>query len=161
MPAVNQIQLSPLTSQAELRAYHQRHGIETGSWGPLGKGTSLLKDHTVNRLAVKYSRTTGQIVLRWHMDLGLVAIPKSTDPQRIKSNIDIFDFALAPEDVLARSPPWTGSRTARRLRRLPAGPARPRPGARSPKPAQRALLAPDLADLGRLPRRPAPYAGRR
>ncbi|WP_328475887.1 aldo/keto reductase [Streptomyces sp. NBC_00377] len=108
MPAVNQIQLSPLTSQAELRAYHQRPGIETGSWGPLGKGTSLLKDHTVNRLAVKYSRTTGQIVLRWHMDLGLVAIPKSTDPQRIKSNIDIFDFALAPEDVLARSPPWTG-----------------------------------------------------
>jgi 2,5-diketo-D-gluconate reductase A len=109
VPAVNQIQLSPLTSQAELRAHHQRHGIVTESWGPLGKGTSLLRDRTVTRLAAKYSRTPGQIVLRWHMELGLAAVPKSADPQRIKTNIDVFDFALAPEDVLALSALDTGA----------------------------------------------------
>ncbi|GHB60226.1 oxidoreductase [Streptomyces umbrinus] len=99
VPAVNQIQLSPLTSQAEPRAYHRNHHILTESWSPLGKGTDLLGHPTVTGLASKYGKSPGQIVLRWHMDLGLAAIPKSNNPQRIISNIDIFDFVLTPEEV--------------------------------------------------------------
>ncbi|MEU6375775.1 aldo/keto reductase [Streptomyces sp. NPDC046909] len=99
VPAVNQIQLSPLTAQTELRDHHRRLGIVTQSWSPLGKGTDLLDHPVITGLSSKYARTPGQIVLRWHMDLGLSAVPKSGDPERIRRNIDVFDFALTPAEV--------------------------------------------------------------
>lgn len=100
-PAVNQIQLNPRITRAEQRAYDSAQGIVTVSWGPLGPGTDLLNDPALASLAEKYGKTPGQIVLRWHIELGLVAIPKSADPTRIAQNIDIFDFALTIDEVAA------------------------------------------------------------
>ncbi|MFJ3802609.1 aldo/keto reductase [Streptomyces sp. NPDC090088] len=109
VPAVNQIQLSPLTAQAGLRQYHRGHGILTQSWSPLGKGTDLLVHPVITGLAAKYGRTAGQIVLRWHIELGLSAVPKSGNTERIKGNIDIFDFTLAPHEVEAITALDTGA----------------------------------------------------
>jgi 2,5-diketo-D-gluconate reductase A len=101
LPSVNQIQLHPGVAQARLRAYDQAKGIVTESWSPLGKGSSLLRDPVITGLARRHSRTPAQIVLRWHLQLGLVAIPKSSDPVRIAANIDVFDFALSDRDMAA------------------------------------------------------------
>lgn len=103
VPDVNQIQLNPSVTRDRPRAYHAEHGIVTESYSPLGPGTRLLREPVITGLAERYGRTAGQIVLRWHMELGLVAIPKSGDPGRIRANIDIFDFALSPEDAIAIS----------------------------------------------------------
>lgn len=108
-PATNQIQLSPRTTRAEQRAYDQAHGIITVSWGPLAPGTDLLEHPTLARLAEQYGKTPAQIVLRWHIELGLVAIPKSASPTRIAQNIQIFDFALTPEEVAAVTAIDTGA----------------------------------------------------
>lgn len=99
VPAVNQIELNPYTNRIDARDYHRRKGIVTESWAPLAPGTGLLAEPIVAELATKYRKLPGQIVLRWHMDLGLVTTPKSADPQRIQSNIDIFDFRLDDDDV--------------------------------------------------------------
>lgn len=99
VPAVNQIELNPRTNRADARAHHRRKGIVTESWAPLAPGTNLLAEPIVAELATKYSKAPGQIVLRWHIELGLVATPKSADPQRIASNIDIFDFRLDDDEV--------------------------------------------------------------
>jgi len=107
-PAVNQIQLNPLITRPEQRAYGAAQGIVTVSWGPLAPRTALLDDPAIAALATKYGKTPGQIVLRWHVELGLVAIPKSASPARIAQNIDIFDFALAPDEVRAISALDTG-----------------------------------------------------
>lgn len=100
-PAVNQIQINPRISRPEQRDYDQAQGIVTVSWGPLGPGSDLLGDPTVAALAEKYGKTPAQIVLRWHIELGLVPIPKSANPTRIAQNIDIFDFALAGDEIAA------------------------------------------------------------
>jgi 2,5-diketo-D-gluconate reductase A len=102
-PAVNQIQINPRITRPEQRAYNTAHGIVTVSWGPLGPGTDLLGDPTIAALAEKYGKTPGQIVLRWHIELGLVAIPKSANPARIAQNIEVFDFALTGEEIAAVS----------------------------------------------------------
>jgi 2,5-diketo-D-gluconate reductase A len=101
VPAVNQIQISPYIPRADQRAYNAEHGIVTTSWSPLGQGNSLLTEPLVTRLAEKYGKTPGQVVLRWHLDLGLVAIPKSANPGRLRENLDIADFSLDPADVEA------------------------------------------------------------
>jgi 2,5-diketo-D-gluconate reductase A len=101
VPAVNQIQISPYITRAEQRAYNAAHGILTTSWSPLGQGNSLLAEPLITRLAEKYGKTPGQVVLRWHVELGLVAIPKSANPTRLRENLDIFDFTLDPADVTA------------------------------------------------------------
>jgi 2,5-diketo-D-gluconate reductase A len=101
VPAVNQIQISPYIPRADQRAYNAEHGIVTTSWSPLGQGNSLLTEPLVTRLAEKYGKTPGQVVLRWHLDLGLVAIPKSANPGRLRENLDIVDFSLEPADVEA------------------------------------------------------------
>ena len=101
VPAVNQIQISPYIPRAEQRAYDARHGIVTTSWSPLGQGNTLLAEPLILRLAEKYAKTPGQIVLRWHLDLGLVAIPKSQSPARLRENLDVFDFTLDAADVTA------------------------------------------------------------
>jgi len=98
-PALNQVELHPEFPQDELRAYHGEHGIATEAWGPLGQNQGLLDDHRVVELANSKGRTPAQIVLRWHIQIGNVVIPKSVTPQRIQENIDIFDFELEEAEV--------------------------------------------------------------
>ena len=99
VPAVNQIELHPQFPQAELRAYHAEHGILTESWGPLGQGKGLLTTPTITEIAEAKGRTPAQVVLRWHLQLGCVVIPKSVTPERIRENHDVFDFALDAADL--------------------------------------------------------------
>jgi 2,5-diketo-D-gluconate reductase A len=101
VPAVNQIELHPYLVQAELREYHRRHGIATEAWSPLAKGGELLQEPVIVALAEKYGKTPAQVVLRWHLQLGNIAIPKSVTPERVRENIDLFDFELAEDDVSA------------------------------------------------------------
>jgi diketogulonate reductase-like aldo/keto reductase len=98
-PALNQIELHPRFPQTELRAYHDSHGILTEAWGPLGQSRGLLEDATVREVAAKHQRTPAQVVLRWHTQLGNVVIPKSVTPERVRENIDVFDFALDHADM--------------------------------------------------------------
>jgi diketogulonate reductase-like aldo/keto reductase len=102
-PAVNQIELHPYLTQDELRAFHAEHGIVTEAWSPLARGGSLLAEPTVTGIAQKYDRTPAQVVIRWHLQLGNVVIPKSVTPSRIAENADVFDFELAPDDMDAIS----------------------------------------------------------
>jgi 2,5-diketo-D-gluconate reductase A len=99
VPAVNQIELHPQLAQSELRAVHAELGIATEAWSPLGQGKGLLDSPVVARVAERHGRTAAQTVLRWHLQLGNVVIPKSVTPSRIRENIDVFDFALSPEDL--------------------------------------------------------------
>jgi diketogulonate reductase-like aldo/keto reductase len=99
-PVLNQIELHPRFQQKELRAFHAEHGIATESWSPLGKG-ALMADETLARIGRKYGKTPAQVILRWHLDNGLIAIPKSATPSRIRENIGVFDFALAADDMSA------------------------------------------------------------
>lgn len=98
VPAVNQIELHPGFPQRALRDFHAEHGIVTESWSPLGQG-KILGDPALSEIAAKYGKTPAQVVLRWHVDLGLVVIPKSVTPARIKENFDIFDFTLDSDDI--------------------------------------------------------------
>jgi 2,5-diketo-D-gluconate reductase A len=98
LPAVNQIELHPGFQQKELREFHREHGIATEAWSPLGQGAALTHPVIV-RLAERHGKTPAQIVVRWHLDLGNVVIPKSVNPQRIRENISVFDFALTAEDA--------------------------------------------------------------
>ena len=100
MPAVNQVELHPAFQQKELRAFHEEHGIVTESWSPLGQGAGV-RDATVTRIADKHGKTPAQVILRWHLDLGLMVIPKSSTPSRIAANIDVFDFTLDADDHAA------------------------------------------------------------
>jgi diketogulonate reductase-like aldo/keto reductase len=99
-PVVNQIELHPRFQQKELRAFHAENGIATESWAPLGQG-SLIANETLAGIGRKYGKTTAQVILRWHLDCGLVAIPKSVTPSRIRENIDVFDFKLDADDLRA------------------------------------------------------------
>ncbi len=109
-PAVNQIELHPNLQQAELRAFHAEHGIATEAWSPLGQGKGLLDDPTIGQLARKHGRTPAQIVLRWHLQIGNVVIPKSVTPSRIAENIDVFGFQLDADDLAALAGLDTGTR---------------------------------------------------
>ena len=111
VPAVNQIELHPYLQQAELRELHARHGIATEAWSPLAKGGELLADPVVTELAGKHGRTPAQVVLRWHLELGNVVIPKSVTPSRIRENLDVFGFSLQDEDLAALSTLDRGLRT--------------------------------------------------
>ena len=111
VPAANQIELHPYLTQPELRAFHAAHGIVTEAWSPLAKGGRLLADPVIVTIAEKYARTPAQIVLRWHIQLGNMVIPKSVTPARISENIDVFDFELAPDDVDAITELDSGHRT--------------------------------------------------
>ena len=99
IPAVNQIELHPYFQQRAMRAYHADKGIVTESWSPLGQGGEVLKDPVIVGIAETHGRTPAQVVLRWHMELGLVTIPKSVTPERIRENLDVFDFHLTSEDM--------------------------------------------------------------
>lgn len=97
-PAVNQVELHPYLQQHELRDHHRRLGIATEAWAPLGAGKGLLDDASLIEVAARHDVTPAQVVLRWHLDLGNVAIPKSVTPSRIRENIDVFGFALSVAD---------------------------------------------------------------
>ncbi|HEY9303233.1 MAG TPA: aldo/keto reductase [Mycobacterium sp.] len=97
-PAVNQIELHPLLNQAELRAANAAHNVVTEAYSPLAVGR-LLDNPTVTSIAAEYSRTPAQVLIRWSLQLGNVVIPRSAKPERIASNIDVFDFELAAEHM--------------------------------------------------------------
>jgi 2,5-diketo-D-gluconate reductase A len=98
VPAVNQIELHPRLQQPELRRFHSEHGIHTEAWSPLGKG-QLLDDAVIEGIASAHDRTPAQVVLRWHIQLGNVVIPKSATPSRIHENFQVFDFELSAEEM--------------------------------------------------------------
>ena len=110
VPTVNQIELHPQFPQDELREFHAEHGILTESWGPLGQGKGLLEDPNIVEVARRKDRTPGQVVLRWHVQLGCIVIPKSVNPDRIQENIDLFDFELDDADMADISKVRTGQR---------------------------------------------------
>jgi 2,5-diketo-D-gluconate reductase A len=100
VPDVNQIQLSPYHTRAETRAFNAEHGIVTESWSPIGASDAGLRtDPTITAIASRHGKSTTQTVLRWHVQLGLVAIPKSADPGRIAENLDVFDFELSEDEM--------------------------------------------------------------
>jgi 2,5-diketo-D-gluconate reductase A len=103
VPAVNQIELHPGFDQAELRAYHAGHGIVTEAWSPLRQGFGLLDNQVVLTIASAHGTSAAQVVLRWHIQLGNMVIPKSVTPERIRANFAIFDFELSPEEMAAIS----------------------------------------------------------
>jgi diketogulonate reductase-like aldo/keto reductase len=110
-PAVNQIELHPYLTQDALREFHTTHEIVTEAWSPIARGGELLHDQVITSLADKYGKTPAQIVIRWHLELGNVVIPKSVTPARIVENIDVFDIELDSEDVEAISSLSRGHRT--------------------------------------------------
>lgn len=97
-PAVNQVELHPGYQQGALVDFHERHGIVTTSWSPLGRGALL--DHPLfAELALKHGKTPAQAILRWHLDRGLTIIPKASSEERLRENLDVFDFALDEDDM--------------------------------------------------------------
>ncbi len=103
VPAVNQIELHPHLQQAAAREYHAEQGIATEAYSPLGSGKGILEIPAIVAIARKHGRTPAQVVLRWHLQLGNVVIPKSVTPSRIEENIDVFGFTLDAEDLAAIS----------------------------------------------------------
>ncbi|SOD64005.1 Aldo/keto reductase [Streptomyces zhaozhouensis] len=101
VPALNQIELHPNFQQDESRALHRELGILTEAYSPLGSGKGLLDDPELRRIADKHGRTPAQVVLRWHLQLDNVVIPKSVTPSRITENFDVFGFSLDDEDLAA------------------------------------------------------------
>lgn len=100
VPAINQVELHPRFPQAAQRAYDRSEGIVTESWSPLGRGTEIMNDPVIQEIARKHGKTGGQVLLRWHVELGAVPLPKAADPKRQIENISIFDFSLDNEDMV-------------------------------------------------------------
>ncbi|WP_433661108.1 aldo/keto reductase [Nocardia sp. CA-128927] len=110
VPAVNQIELHPRLPQDDLREFNTLHGIATQAWSPLAHG-QLIDDPVVTAVAERLNKTTAQILLRWNLDLGNIVITKSVTPERITSNLDVFDFELDSDDRDQLAVLNTGSRT--------------------------------------------------
>ena len=110
VPTVNQIELHPRLQQSELRRYHAEHGILTEAWSPLGKG-QLLDDPVIQEIASRHGRTPAQVVLRWHIQLGNIVIPKSVTPSRIEENFQVFDFELSEPEMRRLAELDRGERT--------------------------------------------------
>jgi 2,5-diketo-D-gluconate reductase A len=109
VPAVNQVELHPYFTQPSVQAADAKLGTLTQAWSPIGgitfypgwgeKRTSVLEDETIGRIAEAHGKTPAQVMLRWHLQQGRSVIPKSTNAQRIAQNIDVFDFALADDEL--------------------------------------------------------------
>jgi len=97
-PMINQIELHPGFPQVQLKEYCEKNKIAVEAWSPLSQGTGF-DNEVVTELAKKYNKTSAQIILRWHLQFGTIAIPKSATPSRIKQNFDIFDFELTNKEV--------------------------------------------------------------
>lgn len=100
-PAVNQIEVHPQYQQLDVRDFHKQHGIAIESYSPLGSGKGLLDEEAIATIAKKYDKSPAQTVIRWHLQQGLIVIPKSVHPERIKENLDVFDFELDEDDLAA------------------------------------------------------------
>ncbi len=121
VPAVNQVEVHPYYGQPDLIAVHDKRGIATQAWSPLGgvyvyrgpagdESRNALADPVITGIAERNGKTPAQIVLRWHIDSGRSAIPKSVTPSRIAENLDVFDFALTADDIAAINGLDTGVR---------------------------------------------------
>ena len=108
-PVVNQIQLNPRITRPDQVAYGRAHEIVTVAWSPLGQGSDLLNEPTLATIAATYGKTPAQIVLRWDIELGIVAIPRSSNTERLAQNLDIFDFTLTADEIAAISALDTGA----------------------------------------------------
>ncbi len=108
-PVANQIQLSPRITRTDHVEYDRVHDIVTVAWSPLGQGKDLLDEPILATIGAKYGKTPGQIVLRWDIEQGIVTIPRSSNPERLAQNLDIFDFALTADEVAAISALDTGA----------------------------------------------------
>lgn len=111
LPAINQIELHPYLQQKRMREYHAEHGIVTESWSPLARGGDVLQDPVIASIAAKHGVSPAQAILRWHLDLGNVVIPRSVTPSRIRENFDVMGFTLDEEDLAAISLLDRGQRT--------------------------------------------------
>lgn len=111
LPAINQIELHPYLQQSELRAFHAEHGIVTESWSPLASGQKVLDDPVIGEIAAAHGVTPAQAIIRWHLDLGLVVLPKSVTPHRIVENLDVFGFTLDDAEMAAIAGLDRGMRT--------------------------------------------------
>ena len=100
-PAVNQIELHPYFPQAEMRGVDERLGIRTEAWSPLGKRQAPFAEPAVADAAQRHGVTPGQVILRWHVQLGSIPIPKSATPERQRQNLDVFGFELSEDEVAA------------------------------------------------------------
>ncbi|SEQ05407.1 aldo/keto reductase [Microlunatus flavus] len=98
IPAVNQVEVHPFFTNDEVRAYGAEHGIATEAWSPIAQG-GVLDDPTIKTIAERVGKSTAQVTLRWHVQLGHVVFPKSVTPERIQANFEIFDFDLTAEDL--------------------------------------------------------------
>ncbi|MGM0213844.1 aldo/keto reductase [Enterococcus sp. AZ109] len=98
-PAVNQIEIHPYWVQEERLAENKKRGIVTEAWSPLGRGTVSLEEDVLQKLAEKYDKTPGQIVVRWHLDRGILPVVKSSNPQHQRDNLDVFDFHLTEDEI--------------------------------------------------------------
>lgn len=110
VPAINQVELHPWLQQSELRTFDAAHGIVTESWSPLARGR-ILDDDALARIAARHGVTPAQVTIRWHLQSGLVVIPKSVTPERITSNVDVFGFELDASDLASIAGLETGERT--------------------------------------------------
>jgi 2,5-diketo-D-gluconate reductase A len=108
-PTVNQVELHPRFQQLELRAWQLDLGIATAAWSPLAQGEAI-RDGTVETIAAHHGRTPAQVILRWHLQIGNVVIPKSATPERIRENFEVFDFELSEDDMFALARLDTGER---------------------------------------------------
>jgi 2,5-diketo-D-gluconate reductase A len=99
VPAVNQIELHPRMQQAGLRSYHERHGIRTEAWSPIGQGKGLLDAPELTEIAQAHGKSPAQVVLRWHVQIGNIVFPKSSTAERVRENYAIFDFELGDDEV--------------------------------------------------------------
>jgi 2,5-diketo-D-gluconate reductase A len=108
-PSVNQVELHPYFQQVGLRREHERLGVATEAWSPLGQGLEL-EDRTIVEIAQSHGKTTAQTIIRWHLQIGNVVIPKSVTPSRIAENLDVFDFRLSDEQIAAIEPLDVGTR---------------------------------------------------
>ena len=111
VPVINQVELHPYLQQSEVRKANEELGVLTEAWAPIARGGELLEDPVITGLADKHARTPAQVVLRWHIELGNVVIPKSVTPSRVQENIDIFGFSLDEEDMAAVAQLDRGQRT--------------------------------------------------
>jgi 2,5-diketo-D-gluconate reductase A len=98
VPAVNQVEVHPFFTNDEVRAYGAEHGIATEAWSPIAQG-GVLDDPTISRIAERVGKSTAQVTLRWHLQLGHIIFPKSVTPERVRANFEIFDFSLTDEDL--------------------------------------------------------------
>lgn len=111
-PVINQVELHPWLQQNDVLAYDTAHNIVTQSWAPLARG-KILDEPLLAELAADYDRSPAQIVIRWHLQRGIVVIPKSVTPERIRSNFDVFDFTLSDADLARIATLDSGHRTGR------------------------------------------------